>query len=72
MKLRNGKYTSKDDIVEFLEEQKAHELKICITSAEHFDVDDVIFVPSSEVKLEFIMLTFSILWIMVAYMLFVC
>jgi len=71
MKLRNGKYTSKDDIVEFLENQQNEELKIVIPGDLLFDVDEVLFCPSKEINIKFIMGTLSILSAVILFILII-
>jgi hypothetical protein len=69
MKLRSGKYTSKDDIVGMLEEQPQEVSNL--DNNEKFtklDLDDVIFGYLPEIKYEFIIGTLSVLWVIGMYL----
>jgi hypothetical protein len=61
MKLRSGKYTSKDDIVGLLEEQPQEDNSLDMNEKfTKIDLDDVIFGHLPEIKYEFIIGTLSV------------
>lgn len=72
MKLRNGKYTSKEDLLNLLEEQKDLS-KEQNEIFKQIDINDLLVSPVNELMLEFILVCILLIYLVtIFYIMFVC
>jgi hypothetical protein len=67
MKLRSGKYTSKDDLLNNLEEQEIIQKE----NVKRIEIDDLLFYNSPELKIEFMIGVLFILYVITMYLMII-